>query len=111
MILYIFLTSVVYLFRLIIVLFISYFLITFTYRFIRSRIRGSRYIRKPGEFKYSLVPRTIYPGIELIVGYEDEIKDGQILRYCISPEVTGEEMGTIFRVDSVTMNYYEISKL
>jgi hypothetical protein len=57
------------------------------------------------------VPRTIYPGIELIVGYEDEIQDDQILSYCISPEATGEEMETIIRVDSVTMNHYEICKI
>lgn len=86
-------------------------MITYTYRFIRTRIRGSRYIRKPSEFKYPLVPKTIYPGIELIVGYEDEIQDGKILRYSITPEITGEEIGTIFRVDSVTMNHYEICKL
>lgn len=86
-------------------------LITYIYRKIRSLIRGSRYIRKPDEFKYSLKYRPVNPGMELIVGYEDEYRDGNLKRYGITPEITGEETGTIFVVDSVTRNYYEIRKL
>ena len=111
MILFIFLTSALYLLRIIIVSFISYLLITYTYRFVRSQIRGSRYIRKPDENKYTRALRPIYVGAELIVGYEDEVKDGKIIRYSISPEITAEAVGTIVRVDSITMNHYEISIL
>ncbi len=111
MISFILITSALYLVKLLFAAFFSCLLITHTYRFVRSQIRGSRYIRKPDEFKFSLVHRPIYEGIELIVGYEDEVQDNQILRYSISPEMTGEETGTIFRVDSVTRNHYEIRKL
>ncbi len=79
--------------------------------YLRSKIRGTRLIRTPTEFRYSLTPRPLSKGLELIVGYEDEFDGEQIIRHAISPECSGETLGTILRVDSANKFYLELKKL
>ena len=79
--------------------------------YLRSKIRGTRLIRTPTEFLHSLTPRPLSKGLELIVGYEDEFDGEQIIRHAISPECSGEQRGTILRVDSANKFYLELKKL
>ena len=86
------------------------FLIYVVYRFIGSKLRGSKCIGIPDELQMPLANGLIRVGSELLVGYEHEWEGGNVIRFAISPEIVREELGTSLRVDWIGRYLMELRK-
>lgn len=80
-------------------------------RFIRTRIRHSKYIVWPEDLKIASANRLISVGSELIVGNECEWAGLTVRRFAISPTDAREEAGSILRIIGMTRDEVEVTRI
>ena len=83
-------------------------LLAMLYRFIRSRIRGTRYIRIPDYLQIPIANGAIGLGSELVVGETGSLQS-EVERFAILPEHAKQQAGVIMRVVGVSMRLMEVS--
>jgi len=86
-------------------------LVVAVYRFIRSKIRGSRYIDIPEDLRIAVANELIQVNSELVVGTQPEWQGTSVVRFAISKNHAKEEPGTRLRVDSIGKSLIEVTRI